>query len=359
MTFESIETEWFDEDALRLPDYKVGRVNFGKGRSYIRINDGGILESPLRLYTSLTTAIGSCAPMEQPLLEWHCKHGLQESERLTKVAQMYGTLMHLEIGKFLKEKVYDFDTTEAIVENYTSENDFWEVECKDWGMKLKYDMAAFIQFFIDYEVVPLGIEYVLLSEKGFGTLIDLVCKITVDVKGFWGELYKTGDKKGTPKETTERVQKIAIINFKSGRKGFFRSNGIQIECERQLWEENFPDMPIDMAMNWAPNEWTSNPGYHVKDWKGDICQEEVDAVLMLAKVRYASKAENKSYLNITGVVSTADSLYAALTRESIAEYCNRKFSSTPMPEKKNIRTQQMQAMPVTPKTSFTAQPMPI
>lgn len=359
MTFENVFTEWFDEDALRLPDYKVGRVNFGQGRSYIRINEGGELESPLRLYTSLTTAINSCAPMEAPLLEWHCKHGLQESGRLTKVAQMYGTLLHLEIGKFLKEKVYDFDTTTQVVEDYTSTEDFWEVECKDWAMKLKYDMAAFIQFFIDYEIVPLGIEYVLLSDKGFGTLIDLVCRITVSEDGLdHNDPYKTGPRKGEPRDVKVRVQKTAIINFKSGRKGFFRANGIQIECERQLWEENFPDMPIDMAMNWAPNEWTSNPGYHVKDWKGDICQEEVDAVLMLARVRYASKAENKSYLNITGVVSTGESLSAALQRESIAEYCNRKFSSTPTPERKMTRTEILQAMPVSkPKFQPTALPI--
>lgn len=359
MSFENVATEWFDEDALRLPDYKVGRVNFGKGRSYIRINEGGQLETPLRLYTSLTTAINSCAPMEQPLLEWYCKHGVTEAARLTKVAQMYGTLMHLEIGKFLKEKVYDFDTTDQVVEDYTSEHSYWDTDCKEWAMKLKYDMAAFIQFFIDYEVVPLGIEYVLLSDKGFGTLIDLVCKITISEKGYWGEFYKTGDRKGEPKETSMRVTKTAIINFKSGRKGFYRSNGIQIECERQLWEENFADLPIDMAMNWAPNEWTSNPGYHVKDWKGDICQEEIDAVLMLANVRYASKAENKSYLNISGVVSTADSLFAALQRETIEEYCNRKFSSTPNTPRKDTRTEALQAMPVSKPKSFTASPMPI
>lgn len=359
MTFEAVNTEWFDENALRLPDYKVGRVNFGKGRSYIRINEGGELETPLRLYTSLTTAINSCAPMEQPLLEWHCKHGIQESARLTKLAQMYGTLMHLEIGKFLIDKVYDFDTTDAVVEEYTSSENFWEPECKEWAVKLKYDMAAFIQFFIDYEVIPLGIEFVLLSNKGFGTLIDLVCKITVDELGDWGEKYKTGERKGEVKLTKARVQKTAIINFKSGRKGFFRSNGIQIECERQLWEENFPDIAIDMAMNWAPNEWTANPGYHVKDWKGDICQEEVDAVLMLARVRYATKAENKSYLNITGVVSTSESLNAALQRESISEYCNRKFSSTPFAQTVNEKIERIKNNPVSTSKSFTPQPMPI
>jgi hypothetical protein len=272
---------------------------------------------------------------------------------------MYGTLMHLEIGKFLKEGVYDFDSTDQAVEDYTSENSYWDTDCKEWATKLKYDMAAFIQFFIDYEVVPLGIEYVLLSDKGFGTLIDLVCKITVSEKGYWGEVYKSGDRKGQPKETSERVTKTAIINFKSGRKGFYRSNGIQIECERQLWEENFPDLPIDMAMNWAPNDWTVNPGYHIKDWTGDICQNEIDAVLMLSNVRYASQAESKSYLNISGVVSTADSLYAALKRETIEEYCNRRFSSMPAPERKMSRTESLQSIAVSKQKPFTPTAMPI
>lgn len=341
MSFEEVLTEWFDENALRLPNYKVGRVNFGQGRSYIRINQYGSLESPLKLYTSLTTAINTCSPMEQPLLEWYCKHGVAEAGRLTKVAQMYGTLMHLEIGKFLIERVYDFDTTEEVVEDYTAEHSYWEVECKEWAMKLKADMAAFIQFFFDYKIIPLGIEYVLLSEKGFGTLIDLVCMLTIEVAGDWGETYKSGDRKGEVKITKKPIQKRATINFKSGRKGFYRSNGIQIECERQLWEENFPDLPIDMAMNWAPNEWTANPGYHIKDWTGDISQEEIDAVLMLAKVRYASKAENKTYLTIKGVVSTQESLFASLQRESIEEYCNRKYGNTPDAEPVYVATQKV------------------
>lgn len=358
ITHELVNTEWFDEAALRLPDYKVGRVNFGQGRSYIRINEGGVLESPLRLYTSLTTAISSCAPMEEQLLEWHCNLGLKEARRHTKVAQMYGTLMHLEIGKYLIERVYDFDTTDVITESYLSEHNFWEPECKDWAMKLKYDMASFIQFTIDYEVEPLGIEYVLLSEKGFGTLIDLVCNLTTYEIGFdESDPYKSGPRKGQAREVKVPVRKRAIINFKSGRKGFYRSNGIQIECERQLWEENFPDLPLDMAMNWAPNEWRENPGYHIKDWVGDICQEEVDAVLALARVRYASKAERKEYLHISGVVSTSESLQAALRRENIEDFCLRKFSSQPRSEKRG--TAKVTKPAPAPAKEYKPAPLPI
>lgn len=350
MSFEQVNTDWFNPDALRLPDYRVGRVNFGRGRSYIRIQQNGELEEPLKLYTSLTTAINTCAPMEQPLLEWYCKHGTKEAGRLLEIAQHYGTLLHLEIGKFLIEGVYDFDSCNSAVESYTDEHSFWQPECKEWADKLKHDMAAFIQFSFDYQIKPLGIEYVLLSDKGFGTLIDLVCEVTVEEKGFWGEVYKSGKQKGEPKETKKSVTKCAIINFKSGRHGFYRSNGIQIECERQLWEENFPDLQVDMACNWSPKEWTSNPGYNFKDWTGTIEQAEIDAILQLAEVRYASKAENKTYLNINGVVSTQESLLAALGKESIQDYCNRKFGSTPAETPK-----QMEKI----NRVYTSNPLPI
>lgn len=331
LSLETVNVDWFDKNALRLPAYKVGRVNFGNGRSYIRINPDGTLENPLRLYTSLTTAISSAAPMERSLLEWHCRLGLQEAERYTKMRQMYGTLLHLEIGKFLiGGGIYDFNTTQEVVEEYTSQHSYWQPECAKWHDELKYDMAAFMQFYFDYKVIPLGIEYVLLSERGFGTLIDLVCRMTISEKGFHGEVYKTGANKGQPKETKQEREITAIINFKSGRHQFYRTNGIQIECERQLWEENFPDLPLDAAYNWSPKEWTSNPGYNLKDWTGDVTREEVDAILKLAEIRYASRATGKEYLTIEGVVSTPEALQVALKRESIEDYCNRKYGVTPV-----------------------------
>jgi len=354
MTVQEVSTEWFDDKALRLPSYKVGRVNFGRGRSYIRINEDGTLETPLRLYTSLTTAINSCAPMEDGLLDWYIKHGRQEASRLLKLSQHYGTLMHFEVGRFLKDQVYDFNSCGSVVEEYTTTENYWQPECADWSEKLKQDMAAFIQFSFDYQVKPLGIEYVLLSEKGFGTLIDLVCEMTTMVDGLdYDDPYKSGVRKGQPREVKIPKTIRAIINFKSGRHAFYRSNGIQIECERQLWEENFPDMPLDSAFNWSPKEWITNPGYNLKDWTGDICQAEVDAVLALANVRYASKAENKTYLNISGVVSTQESLLAALGKETIEEFCNRKFGSTPnQPKPKKPQVKQE------PKV-YTSAPLPI
>lgn len=326
MNFELVPTEWFDPEAIRLPGYKVGRVNYGNGRSYIRLNENGTLEQPFRLYTSLTTAINSCAPMEPPLLEWYCKNGIAESKRLLKLCQHYGTLMHTEIGSYLVLNYYDFDTIQERVSAYLSTNNYWQPETDNWADDLKYDIAAFVAFAQEHEVKPMGIEYVLLSQKGFGTLIDLVCKMKMKEKGFWGEVYKSGDRKGEQKETTRIVEKTAVINFKSGKHGFYRSNGIQIECERQLWEENFPDVKIDCAMNWAPKEWRTAPDWTLKDWMGEIDQKEVDAVLALAEIRYASKAINKKYMNIEGQAFSTRPVTDCIKNQTAEEYCYNKYT---------------------------------
>lgn len=323
--FQLVSTEWFDADAIRLPDYQVGRVNYGNGRSYIRIKDGQ-LEQPFRLYTSLTTAIGSCAPMEQPLLEWHCKHGYEESKRLSRVAADYGTLMHIEIGKYLADNFYDFDAIKETIVTYCSENNIQHRECREWKYKLPYDMAAFIAFSQEYNIKPLGIEYVLLSDRGFGTLIDLVCKMDVEEKGFFGEVYKSGERKGEPKETKRMKEITAIINFKSGRHGFYRSNGIQAICEQQLFEENFPDIKIDCAYNWSPKEWREAPSWNLKDWAGEISTEEIEAMLSLAEIRYGSKAMDKKYIDINGMAFRQRHVTDCIKVVGVEQYCKDVYS---------------------------------
>lgn len=361
MTVEIVETEWFEKNAIQLPDYRVGRVNFGNGRSYIKIEQDGSLSQPFRLYTSLTTSISQSMPTPVQLEDWKFQHGKKESERLMNVAAKYGTLMHIEICRFLKEKIYDLDAIDKIVEDYLSDESFWDDDCKWWNDKLREDILAFAQFCIDYEVKPLGLEYVLLSDKrGFGTPIDLVCLLTVTEDGFdVNDPYKSGPSKGEPRECKVRVQKRAIINFKSGRKGFYETHGIQMECEKLLWDENFPNTPIDIAMNWAPADWKTTPGYKVKEWQGTTSLEEIEAILKLAQIRYQAKAEKRNYIKMHGIISTQESIQAAVQFEDIEAFCNRKFGNTPAPDKINKATAARQAMPVPTKQVFTSTALPI
>lgn len=330
MNHEFVNTEWFSPTALRLPNYKVGRVSYGDyGRSYIRINEDGTLETPFRLYTSLTTAINQCAPMETGLLEWYAKNGMIEAKRLLKDSQMYGTLMHKIFGQYLVSNRIDFATIQDTIDAYCGEHHYYSPEVPGWNSKLKSDIAAFCYFCKERNVTPLGIEYVLLSNKGFGTLIDLVCEMDISETGHFGETYASGANKGQPKETKRRKRIRAIINFKSGRHAFYRSNGIQIECEKQLWEENFPDLQLDAAFNWSPKEWDINPGYNLKDWVGEITQQEIDAVLSLAEIRFGMKAINKQYVDIYGT-QWRDRDLTCVHIQGVEEYCLKNFSNVPV-----------------------------
>lgn len=330
ISFEKVPTEWFDESAIRLPDYSVGRVSYGNGRSYIRLTDGE-LESPFRLYTSLTTAINTCAPMERGLLEWNVKLGLQEAERQVKISQHYGTLMHLLIGSFLQTGATNLDELEERVQDYLSDKNYWQPECSEWVVKLKYDLLAFALFFSEHKVKPLGIEYVLLSEKyGFGTLIDLVCEMTIEEKGFFGEVYKSGENKGQPKETKQDRTIMAIVNFKSGRHAFYRNSGIQMIAEKLLWEENFPDLPLEAAYNWSPKEWITFPDYNMKDWAGEIEIGEVEAIMKLAGIRFGDKALNKKYISLSGVHYKGGDISKCINTASVEEYCMQHFTAQPI-----------------------------
>lgn len=329
MKLEDVNTEWFDENSLRLPDYKVGRVSYGDyGRAYIRINETG-LERPFRLYTSLTTAINQCAPMEKPLLEWYCKNGLVEANRLLRAAQHYGTIMHKCIGKLLIERHFDFGKLQEIIDDYCAIENFYDKDIYEWPIKLKHDITAFIFFTKERNLIPLGIEFVLLSDRGFGTPIDIICKMDISEEGYFGEVYKSGDNKGQPKLTKKRRQITAIINLKSGRHQFYRTNGIQVEFEKRLFEENFPDIKIDACFNWSPKDWDVNPGYNIKDWQDEIEDQEIDAILQLADIRFSRKAIDRKYVDIYGT-QWIDRELSIVHISTVEEYCIKKFSTQPL-----------------------------
>lgn len=326
-TPEVVLTQWFKEDAIRLPDYKVGRIYAGSGRFYIKLDQECNPVSPVRPYTSLTTAIDQCQPMAPQLLKWHCELGYDEAKRISRMKAHYGSLLHEEIGRYLTSEIYDFDRTKESVADYLGRTSYYQPECDTWDEDLKYDMAAFIAFAQEFEIKPLGIEYVLLSERGFGTMIDLVCDLVWPVKGFHGEVYKSGERKGEPKETTAFLPRRAIINFKSGRHGFYDSHGLQLTCEKMLWEENFPDLPVDLALNWSPSEWRSNPSWNLKDWTGEFTEAEIAAVLSLAQIRYADKALNKKFIDIKGTAISTRPVRDCIAVTGLEEYAFSRYGN--------------------------------
>lgn len=294
LKIESVSTDWYDKDAIRLPSYKVGRVTFGAGRSYFKINEDGTLAMPFRLYTSLTTTISQSLPDSPHLLDWKLSLGKLESERYAKMKAHYGTMMHEQIGIFIQSGgSWDLGSAGEVVAQYVNFHSLNFPEIMTWERDLQKDLMSFGLFYHERRVKPLGLEYVLLSNTGYGTPIDLICDMD-----------------------TDKGRKRCVINFKSGRKGFYESHEIQMEFERQLWNENFPDMHAEIACNWAPADWRSKPTYKLKEWSGVIANE-LPHIIALAEIRYARQAESRKYKVFSGDASGGGNIEELTVKEFI------------------------------------------
>lgn len=247
---------------LRQP-HTVYRYNGANGRIYWRD-----IEGEPKLYLSVTTFIKRSMPTSPHLIEWIAKTGWDKSQEILHESADYGTFMHIEFGRLLISKELDLDGMETRLDAYVQENKLkWNTA--EWVEDLKSDLLALAQFIVDHAVEPLAIEMVLCSDKyRFAGAIDLICHMDIEETGFFGETYERGgtkNKKGDPKES-KRISRItAIIDAKSGRKGFYDDHVVQLAAYQQMVVENFPELKIDRVFNVAPKDWRGKPTYHLKD----------------------------------------------------------------------------------------------
>lgn len=288
-----------DTYSLLKRSYSVFRVSHNGSRIYYTLTN----DVPT-FYISLTTLIRATVPKGESLIKWIAETGWKESRAWMNERADYGTLMHYLIGVFILEKKYDFAATSKICEDFCLfKSMIWKEE---WAEDLNSDLAAFMQFVIDYKVEPLAVELVLVSDDGYGTAIDLVCNMTVEEKGFFGEVYAKGGKnnaQGSPKESTREKRICALMNFKSRRNGtFYEEEEIQVEFEKRLFEKNFPDIKIDGIYNFSPKEWRGQtPTYSLKDQSDSLNKDKADALLAIAKIELMKRLPK--FTTVEGSVS--------------------------------------------------------
>jgi hypothetical protein len=179
--------------------------------------------------------------------------------------------MHVLFAELLINGYVDLD---GIKERATAniENAGLRVDPFYWAEALKKDCIAFHQFCHDYFVEPWGIEIMLVNkELGISGAVDLPCK-----------MYDKKYTDATPESKRKRVN--AIVDFKSGRKGFYESNEIQLEAYKQIWEYNFPDIPIEQLFNFAPSDWRKGPSYKLQNQTDKPSREKLPYMIEMAKI---------------------------------------------------------------------------
>lgn len=270
VTIETVHAGWIDPS---LPAPQALRRVDGQGqRFYYTAGDD------VKVYPSVTSIIRATMPMPSHLLKWWCDLGFKEAKEILSTKAAYGTLYHILCGELLQKGSFDLDSVQeritayVLAEGITFATDWWDLE-------LQRDLLAFAQFCAEKDVRPLAIEVPLLSEKlGYAGAIDLACELTFNRK-------------------TVR----AIVDMKSGKGGFYEDYEIQLEAYRQLWNDQYPDLPVAMIFNFSPKDWRKAPTYDLKNQT-----ESANAYkwpLLLSMYQQAGESKPKPLTKVSGVIT--------------------------------------------------------
>ena len=327
MTVEQIQAEFFNEDALQEQPEPVYRLDSSGHRYYYTFDEDG---EP-RFYVSVTTLIKQTLPTAPSLVKWIADMGYEESQRFAQERAHYGTFMHAQIAELIIARSYNLnlirERLRMFIESEQLPSDFM-----GYADDFKKDILAFAQFMKDTDLKPLAIEIVLTNpEDGYAGAIDLVAELTIEEKGFFGEVYKTGANAGKPKETKQSRRIRGIIDFKSGRKGFFPEHEVQLHAYKKMWNMNFEAHPVEKVFNWSPKDWRGKtPTYNFKDQTDSKNAKKLPYLVELARIE-DEKREN-IVVSCSGIIDldSPNGLENNVTELSLSEVVKkRKQEQTP------------------------------
>jgi hypothetical protein len=292
--------------ALIEAPYRIWQLNSSGHRYYYRYDDQGNPE----FFASVTTVLSLTLPKGKYLLEWIAKTGLDEAERYKEERADYGTFMHAEFQKLLIYRSYDFDDLKKCLKKYMAQRSLPD-DFIYHADELKKDILALAQFILDYDVKPLAVEIALVHPNDkYAGMIDLPADM----------LDKIGGK--------ERIR--AIVDFKSGRKGFYEEAEIQLHMYKNMWNANFPEYQIDRVFNFAPKDWRKRPSYHLKEQTESPNAKKIPGLLHIAAVEDGKK--DNTFTSISGVINLDDN--KKLTDNVVSLTLSELIKSKPIKEEK-------------------------
>ena len=260
MTVEEIKALYFNSDALKEPPYRVYQLNTDGYRYYYRFDETG---EP-HFYPSVTTLLKQTMPTSPFLIDWMLANGKEGAVEKRDLAAAYGTFMHIQFERLIINRRYNFDEVPAVLQTYMEQNNLPDKFYFDSLTKIRKDVLAFAQFVRDYNVKPLAVEIGLVSPAyHYAGCIDLPCIMTDP---------------NTGKTFT------AIVDFKSGRKGFWEEHELQLHLYREMWNENFPEVEIERLYNFSPKDWRTKPTYNLKDQTDSVNARKLPHLLALATI---------------------------------------------------------------------------
>lgn len=246
--YEIVMPEFFDADALKVPQQTTYRIDNQGERLYARqVGD------ELKIVPSVTKILRKL-PTNHHLIKWYSDMGYEEAQAYVKRRANYGTYMHIMFKQLLlgESLVFHSDLMIQGFKAFLLEQgvEFEGYDFKQIAADLKQDMFGFIRWVNDYKVKPLAIEYIVFGEKYAGAA-DLICKLTItkEVKTETFQDERMFAFLPSSEKATQEREVIALIDFKSGRKGFHDDNKLQLKALADLWNAERPEHTIEFMAN--------------------------------------------------------------------------------------------------------------
>lgn len=267
----------------------------GQGiRYYYTVDNGAIA-----YYPSTTSILASTMPMPYGLKVWYANMGWEEANRVLRESASYGTLMHVLAAEYLMTGAFDLGTIDLRIDQYREENGI-AFNTDEWSGRLCKDLLAFAQFCEEKNLKVIAIEIPLASSVyRYAGCIDIVAEIDFNKK-------------------RHRV----IIDMKSGRKGFFETHEIQLHAYRTLWNENYPDQPVELVFNWAPKDWEKSPTFAFENQTSKPSQSKWP--LLLALYGEGGSFKPKPFIQTAGLMQLGKPLDDNYTLVDIDDMLTRK-----------------------------------
>lgn len=314
MTVEEITAMFFNTDALIDPPYKVWQLNSKGYRYYYRYDENGNPE----FFPSVTTVLSQTVPKAPHLIQWIANKGIEESERYKGERAAYGTFMHAAFEELLINRAYDLDGLKAklkeYIEVYRLPDDFIY-----YADDLKKDVLAFAQFVLDYDVRPLAVEIALVHPYyKYAGMIDCPCTM----------LERMG--------VNDRIN--AIVDFKSGRKGFYEESELQLGMYRDMWNVNFEQFPVTRIFNFSPKDWRKSPSYNLKEQTESTNIRKIPYLLEIAAIEDAKRDNTFTAVNGFIQLDNAPDLAQNVISLSLSELIKTKVPKEKTPDEQTAIT---------------------
>ena len=261
LELEKVESLYINRKELKKPAYSLYRIDGGESRWYYR-------EDKDRYFPSVTSVIQATCPTPPALIQWMKSLG-DKADLVRDQKAEYGTMMHVIFSKRLIDGTLDVSTIEPMLRLCAADNG-WMWSELEWMKWAKQDVLAFEQFIRDHSIVPIAIEAVLTSEAGYAGAVDLLCTMRIG-SGQSGKFLKKDQKlEPDPSGNGNSIQSLpgeeitALVDYKTGRKGFYVAHEIQLHMYKDMVAENF-GVKVDRVFNWSPSDWRTAPTYKLKD----------------------------------------------------------------------------------------------